>query len=130
MLGKRRPSPLVILVLSLLLGVLTAALAYRAASAGSWLPAVLWGLLTVWLVADALRAFGWTKHGRSLNPPAQATQRPAPPTAPQPGAPLDPAHNTAVNNPLLHSPLSHNAAPQQENGDHAASRPQSTDRLD
>ncbi|MDO4262847.1 MAG: hypothetical protein Q4C67_01495 [Deinococcus sp.] len=108
MLGQRRLPPKVLFLLSLLLGALAGAAAYRYASAENWLPAALWGAVAVWLVVDAVRALGWMKHGRTITPqPAApqpqdtAMQNRMPAASVPTAASTDPSVTGAQVNPLL-----------------------------
>lgn len=108
MLGNRRPSPQLILVLSLLLALGAGVIAYRYGMAQNWLWTAVWGIVAVWLLIDVWRAYGWTKNGRPLQEAGPARQTPPPPPpAPASGqVNVDPRVTGAPTNPLLREPTS------------------------
>ncbi|MFC3860104.1 hypothetical protein ACFOPQ_04915 [Deinococcus antarcticus] len=61
MFGRRVP-PNVVFLLSLLLAVVCAFIAYRAFSVDKITAAIIAGAFAVWFGVDAFRSYGWTKR--------------------------------------------------------------------
>ncbi|MFC6591885.1 hypothetical protein ACFP81_07625 [Deinococcus lacus] len=78
MLGNRRPPPHIVFALSLLLGLLAGAAAVRYGLAENWLWTAVWGVVALWLLTDAGRAFGWMQAARR-SAEQKGTQPPGPP---------------------------------------------------
>lgn len=104
MLGNRRPSPQVILLFSVLLSVLAGIAAYRYAMAENWLFTAIFGVLALWLLADAWRAYGWSKNGRPMAEQPSEIPRPAPKPTHSGPVSVNPETTGAATNPLLQKP--------------------------
>jgi hypothetical protein len=74
MFGNRRVPPHLVLAFSALLGVLCGLGAFLAVRSDSWGWAGLAGLLAVWFVVDAVRAYGWVRNSKQ-QPAATPVQR-------------------------------------------------------
>lgn len=61
MFGRRVP-PNVVFLLSLLLAVVCAFIAYRAYTIQNTVGTVIAAILAVWFTIDAIRSYGWTKR--------------------------------------------------------------------
>ena len=78
MFGNRRVPPHLVLAFSLLLGGLCGVGAFFAFRSGSWGWAGLAGVLAVWFVVDAVRAYGW-QQARRQHAGKQQADRPVAP---------------------------------------------------
>ena len=61
MFGRRVP-PNVVFLLSLLLAVVCAFIAYRALSVDKMTAAIIAGIFALWFAVDAVRSYSWTKR--------------------------------------------------------------------
>lgn len=63
MFGRRVPANVVFL-LSLLLAVVCALIAYKAFDAHNTIAAVIAGIFALWFAVDAVRSFSWTRNNQ------------------------------------------------------------------
>ncbi|GGM17938.1 hypothetical protein [Deinococcus aerophilus] len=75
MFGNRRVPPHLVLAFSVLLGALCGAGAFFAFRSGSWVWAGLAGVLAVWFVVDAVRAYSWVQNSKRQTAPAAGQRR-------------------------------------------------------
>ena len=61
MFGRRVP-PNVVFLLSLLLAVVCAFVAYKAMTVNNTWAAIIGGIFAFWFAIDAVRSFGWTRR--------------------------------------------------------------------